>query len=110
MFCQSIKMLKLGKIIGKRTWGGVIGIDNRYHLVDKTLTTQPQYSAWFHNTEWSVENYGVDPDIEVEYSPEAYAEKTDPQLEFGIQSMLVLLEKEPMSEIRFDPATRQKIS
>ncbi len=110
MFCQSIKMLKLGKIIGKRTWGGVIGIDNRYHLVDKTMTTQPQYSAWFHNTEWSVENYGVDPDIEVEFSPEAYAEKTDPQLESGIQTMLDLLEKEPVSEIRFDPATRQKIS
>ncbi len=109
MFCQSFKMLELGKIIGKRTWGGVIGIDNRYHLVDKTMTTQPQYSAWFHHAEWSVENYGVDPDIEVEFPPEAYAENADPQLEFGIQEMLTLLEKEPVPVIQFDPANRQKM-
>ena len=109
MFCQSFKMLKLGKIIGKRTWGGVIGIDNRYHLVDKTMTTQPQYSAWFHNTEWSVENYGVDPDIEVEIPPDAYAEEADPQLEYGIREMLTLLEKEPPPMLQFDPTTRQRM-
>ncbi len=103
MFCHSFKALKLGKIIGKRTWGGVIGIDSRYHLVDDTTTTQPQYSAWFHDAGWSLENHGVDPDIEVEFPPQAYAKYQDPQLEQGIQEMLILLEKEPLpaSNIEF---------
>ncbi len=110
MFCQSVKTLKLGKLLGKRTWGGVIGIDQKYQLVDGTTTTQPQYSAWFHNKEWSLENYGVDPDIVVEFPPDAYAQNQDPQLERGIREMLKLLEKEPLSAIEFDPNTRQKLS
>jgi tricorn protease len=56
-----------------------------------------------------VENYGVDPDIEVEFPPEAYAENADPQLESGIQEMLTLLEKEPVPVIQFDPANRRKM-
>jgi len=97
MFCHSFKTLKLGTLIGKRTWGGVIGIDGRYQLVDGTTTTQPQYAIWFHNEGWSVENRGVDPDIEVAYPPQAYVNGSDPQLEVAIKEILKLLEKEPPS-------------
>ena len=70
IFCHSFKLLKLGPLIGKRTWGGVIGISPRHPLVDGTITTQPEYSFWFEDVGWTVENYGTDPDIEVDMTPQ----------------------------------------
>ena len=61
---------ELGPVVGKRTWGGVIGIDGRYQLVDRTTVTQPRYAFWFYGNGWDVENYGVDPDIEVDLPPQ----------------------------------------
>ena len=95
MFTTSFKQLKLGKVIGKRTWGGVVGIDGRYQLVDGTTTTQPQYSIWFHHAGWSVENYGVDPDLYVEDPPQCYTAQKDPQLEKALEVMLTLLKEKP---------------
>ncbi|MGK5091779.1 S41 family peptidase [Deltaproteobacteria bacterium TL4] len=93
MFCHSFKTLKLGTLVGKRTWGGVVGIDSRYQLVDSTTTTQPQYAIWFHNAGWSVENLGVEPDLEAEYAPQDYAKGKDPQLEVAIEEILRLLKQ-----------------
>ena len=70
IFCHSFKLLKLGPLIGKRTWGGVIGISPRNPLVDGTITTQPEFSFWFEDVGWTVENYGTDPDIEVDMTPQ----------------------------------------
>lgn len=81
MFSQVFKLLKLGPLIGKRTWGGVIGIWPRYGLVDGGITTQPEFSFWFKDIGWGVENHGVDPDIEIEMRPQDYASGQDPQLE-----------------------------
>ena len=92
IFCHSFKFLKVGPLIGKRTWGGVIGIDNRYTLADGGRTTQPQYSFWFSDVQWKVENYGVDPDIEVDCDPDAHLRGEDPQLARGISEALRLLE------------------
>ena len=92
IFCHSFKFLKVGPLIGKRTWGGVIGIDNRYTLADGGRTTQPQYSFWFADVQWKVENYGVDPDFEVDCDPDAHLRGEDPQLERGISEALRLLE------------------
>ena len=61
----AIKRLGLGPVVGTRTWGGVIGIDGRYGLVDGTRVTQPRYAFWFDDLAWDVENHGVDPDVEV---------------------------------------------
>ncbi len=94
IFCHSFKFLKVGPLIGKRTWGGVIGIDNRYTLADGGRTTQPQYSFWFSDVQWHVENYGVDPDIEVDFDPGAHLRGEDPQLERGIVEALRLLEEQ----------------
>ncbi|MCL2315502.1 MAG: PDZ domain-containing protein, partial [Actinomycetia bacterium] len=52
-------------VVGTRTWGGVIGIDGRFALVDGTEVTQPRYAGWFERFGWDIENRGVDPDIEV---------------------------------------------
>ncbi|WP_246149459.1 S41 family peptidase, partial [Nonomuraea turkmeniaca] len=65
-----IKNRGIGPLVGTRTWGGVIGIDSRYHLVDGTRVTQPRYSFWLDGPGWGVENYGVDPDIEVVITPQ----------------------------------------
>ena len=102
IFSHGFKLLKLGPLIGTRTWGGVIGINPRQTLVDGTVTTQPEYSFWFHDVGWGVENYGVDPDIEVEITPQDYAAGRDPQLERGIQEMLKLLEAKPVEMPEFN--------
>lgn len=95
IFSHSFKMLKLGPLIGKRTWGGVIGIWPRHSLVDGGGTSQPEFSFWFHDVGWGVENYGVDPDIEVEITPQDYEKGIDPQLDRGIAEILNILEASP---------------
>jgi tricorn protease len=95
IFCHSFKLLKLGPLVGKRTWGGVIGISPRHALVDGTVTTQPEYSYWFVDVGWGVENYGTDPDIEVDMTPQDYRNGTDSQLERAIQEALKLLDAQP---------------
>ena len=96
IFCHSFKLLKLGPLIGKRTWGGVIGISPRHPLVDGTITTQPEYSFWFEDVGWKVENYGTDPDIEVDITPQDYVAGRDPQLERAIAEALRLLVEHPV--------------
>lgn len=93
IFSHSFKLMKLGKLIGKRTWGGVIGINMQYSLRDKTAVSQPEYSHWFEDVGWGVENYGTDPDIEVEYTPEDYKAKRDPQLIRAVEEALKDLKK-----------------
>jgi tricorn protease len=93
IFCHAVKVLNLGPIIGQRTWGGVVGIWPRYGLVDGTMTTQPEYSFWFHDVGWSVENKGVDPDVEVAIAPHDYRKGYDPQLEKALKVLEALMEK-----------------
>ncbi|MEN8237238.1 MAG: S41 family peptidase [Pseudomonadota bacterium] len=95
MFSHSFKMMQLGPLIGKRTWGGVIGIWPRHSLVDRGVTTQPEFSFWFADVGWSIENYGVDPDVEVEVTPQDYGKGRDPQLDRGIQEVLQIIEQNP---------------
>ncbi len=89
------KLMGLGPLIGTRTWGGVIGIGPHNPLVDGGMTTQPEYAFWFKDVGWGVENYGTDPDIEVQMAPQDYAAGRDPQLDKAIEVVLALLEKEP---------------
>lgn len=103
IFSHAFKVMGLGPLIGKRTWGGVIGIWPRYSLVDGTYTTQPEFSYWFEDVGWGVENYGTDPDIEVEIKPQDYAKGRDAQLERGIKEILKLLEKNPPRLPDFEP-------
>ena len=107
MFTTSFRQLQLGPLVGKRTWGGVIGIDGRYQLVDGTTTTQPQYSIWFHHAGWSVENHGVDPDIEVEDTPQSFVKNEDPMLSRTVQEMLRLLKEKPVQSVSYSPSPRR---
>ena len=85
IFSHSWKMMNLGKLIGKRTWGGVIGIWPRNSLVDGTVTSQPEFSFWFKDVGWNVENYGTDVDIEVHITPEDHRNGVDTQLDKALE-------------------------
>ena len=102
VFSHCFKLLKLGKLIGKRTWGGVIGIDAGCELVDGGHTTQPGFALWFNDVGWQVENYGTDPDIEVNYRPQDYVAGNDPQLDRGIAELKQQLESNPPKLPTFD--------
>lgn len=102
IFSHSFKMMKIGKLIGKRTWGGVIGINGQYSLADGSGTTQPEYSFWFRDVQWGVENYGTDPDIEVDNRPQDIAKGLDPQLDKAIEVVLEELKKNPVKKPKLD--------
>jgi tricorn protease len=95
IFSHCFKLMKLGKLVGKRTWGGVIGISPKSTFVDGGGTTQPEYSFWFTDVGWAVENYGTDPDIEVEYTPQDYVAGRDPQLDRAIEEIVRELDANP---------------
>ncbi|WP_416986276.1 S41 family peptidase [Streptomyces sp. T028] len=91
----AIKALGIGPVVGTRTWGGTIGIDSRYHLVDGTLVTQPKYAIWLEGYGWGVENHGVDPDVEVVCRPQDHAAGRDVQLDEAVRLALTALEQTP---------------
>jgi len=93
IFSHCFKLFGLGPLIGRRTWGGVIGIWPRHLMADGSVTTQPEFSFWFKDVGFGVENYGTDPDIDVDILPHDYAAGRDPQLERGIATALELLRK-----------------
>ena len=93
IFSHSFKLMGLGELIGERTWGGVIGINPRRQLVDRTMITQPQYAFWFKDVGFGVENYGTDPTIRLDNAPGDYLKNRDPQLEKAGQIALKLAEK-----------------
>jgi tricorn protease len=80
IFTHVFKLQNMGPVVGKRTWGGVVGITMRHILVDNGMTTQPEYSFWFKDVGWGVENYGTDPTHEVDITPQDFAAGRDPQM------------------------------
>ena len=87
----------LGPVVGMRTWGGVVGIDGRFSLVDGTAITQPRYAFWLQGHDWAVENHGVDPDIEVVHTPADHVREAeaDPQLDRAVAEALQQLAEVP---------------
>jgi len=91
----AIRILGLGPVVGTRTWGGVIGIESPFVLVDGTAMTVPRYAIWLDGFGWGVENHGVDPDVEVLISPQDWAEGRDVQLETAVRLAMEALETRP---------------
>jgi len=88
------RKFQLGKLIGKRTWGGLVGILGFPVLMDGGFVTAPNLAIWTEDG-WVVENEGVPPDIEVEQTPADVIAGRDPQLEKAIQVVLDELKKNP---------------
>jgi tricorn protease len=97
IFSHGFKAMKIGPLVGKRTWGGVIGIYPRHPLVDGTSVTQPEFSFWFTEGGFRVENYGVDPDIDVDNAPQDYVAGRDRQLETALALVLKRIDEEKRS-------------
>lgn len=85
----------LGKLIGMRTWGGLVGISGNPQLIDGGNTSAPTFAFFENDGTWGVEGHGVDPDMEVIDDPAKMVEGGDPQLDAAIAHMLAKLEKNP---------------
>lgn len=85
----------LGPVVGERSWGGVVGIDGRFSLVDGTEVTQPRYSHAFDLQGFGLENHGTDPDIVVPVGPADWESADDVQLDVAIAEALKRLEEKP---------------
>jgi tricorn protease len=81
IFSHAWKRLGLGPLVGTRTWGGVVGIWPRQLLVDRAVTTQPEYATWFDDVGFGIENHGTDPDVVVERTPDDWIAGRDAPLE-----------------------------
>jgi tricorn protease len=86
---------KIGPLVGKRTWGGLVGIYDYPQLIDGGQVTAPRLAFWSPDGKWDVENHGVAPDVEVDLDPQAVRQGHDPQLEKAVQVVLAELEKHP---------------
>ncbi|MBW5485211.1 S41 family peptidase [Streptomyces bambusae] len=95
MITAAFKLLGLGPVVGQRTWGGVVGMTGRHTLGDGTVITVPMNAAWFPEYGWSVENHGVEPDLEVLRTPLDWAEGRFAQLDDAVHLALELLEQHP---------------
>jgi tricorn protease len=101
----AIRLLRLGPVVGTRTWGGVIGFDHEHELIDGTQITVPRLAMWIDEYGWDVENHGVDPDVEVIISPDDWAAGRDTQLETAVKLALEALQQRPAARPP-DPRTR----
>jgi len=93
IFSHSFKLMKIGFLIGKRTWGGVIGINPRRRLLDGSVVTQPEFAFWFKDVGFGVENYGTDPDLEIDIAPQDYLAGRDTQLDKALELIMKELEQ-----------------
>jgi tricorn protease len=85
----------LGPLIGKRSWGGVVGITNRGGLIDGGNVFVPGSALANNKGQWIIEGYGVDPDIEVENDPQSVIAGHDPQLERSIAELMTKIKDHP---------------
>ncbi|HXW57207.1 MAG TPA: PDZ domain-containing protein [Candidatus Cybelea sp.] len=87
---------KIGTLVGKRTWGGLVGhYTNPADLLDGGFTGTPDLAFYNPDGQWDVENHGVPPDIEVEFDPQAVRNGHDPQLERAVAVAMEQLQKDP---------------
>jgi tricorn protease len=95
IFPAMFKKAGLGPLIGKRSWGGVVGYSGHGQLLDGGSVAVPEYGFLSAEGQWAIENYGVEPDIVVENDPRLVIEGRDPQLERGIKEVMKKIEAAP---------------
>ncbi|HKA18080.1 MAG TPA: PDZ domain-containing protein [Blastocatellia bacterium] len=86
----------IGPLVGKRTWGGLVGIYDYPQLIDGGSVTAPRVAFWSPDGKWDVENHGVAPDVEIEFDPEAWRAGRDVQLEKAVELVMEALKKHPL--------------
>ncbi len=90
------KTYKMGPVVGKRTWGGVVGIRGTLPLLDGGVLNRPEFSRYdIEGKSWTIEGVGVEPDIVVDNDPAKEYAGEDQQLERAITEILALLKTKP---------------
>ena len=97
------KSLQIGPLVGKRTWGGLVGIGAIPVLMDGGMVTSPSVAFFSPKGVWDVENHGVDPDYVVEQDPRAVSEGHDPQLEKAVALAMDALKANPPAQPQRPP-------
>jgi tricorn protease len=95
IFPYMFRQAGLGPLIGKRTWGGVVGITGRGPLLDGGTVFVPEFATASAEGQWVIEGRGVDPDIVAENDPASVIAGKDTQLERGIAEVMKALEANP---------------
>ena len=95
IFPYLFKQYGLGKLIGTRSWGGVRGIRGNWRMMDGGYVTIPEDALYTPDRVWSVENHGVDPDIDVENQPADLLAGRDVQLETAVDLMMKAIAGRP---------------
>jgi tricorn protease len=93
----------VGKLVGTRTWGGLVGIFGFPQLIDGGSVTAPNLAFYNLTGEWDVENHGVAPDIPVDYDPALVRQGHDPQLEKAVDVLMEELKAHPLPKYRKPP-------
>ncbi len=97
------RQFKLGPLVGKRTWGGLVGVLGFPVLMDGGTITAPNLAFWTEEEGFGIENVGVPPDVEVEITPADYATGRDPQLEKAIEIIMEMLKQNPPKKMQRPP-------
>ena len=100
MLPYMFKKFKVGPVVGKRTWGGLVGISGYPVLMDGGTVTAPSFAIWTPEEGFTVENEGVAPDYDVDMWPKDVIAGRDPQLEKAIALALEALKKQPKAEVK----------
>ncbi len=95
IFSYFFKYYKLGPLIGERTWGGVRGIRGNIPLMDGGYITRPEFSRYNLQSQWVIENHGVEPDMVVENRPDQVVNGEDPQLQKAIDVVMQQIKENP---------------
>ncbi len=103
IFPYFFKYYKLGPLVGKRTWGGVIGIRGYNRLVDGGYITRPEFATLSKDAQWIIEGHGVEPDIEVDNRLEDLVAGRDPQLDKAIELTLKMIQEDPREMPKLAP-------
>ncbi len=96
IFPHMFRKAGLGPLIGKRSWGGVVGISGLGPMIDGGSVTVPLNGTNDPDGRWIIEGHGVDPDIVVENDPKSVIAGGDPQLERAVQELIKKMDAEPM--------------
>ena len=95
IFPYFFRQYGLGPLIGRRTWGGVVGIRGYSTLVDGGYITRPEFGTFSIDSRWIMENQGVAPDYEIDNLPEDVIAGKDPQLEKAVEILMQKLAEKP---------------
>jgi len=95
-FANGFQELKLGPVIGTRTWGGLVGIRGDKGFKDGGMTTQPEFGSWDPTGKhWVVEGHGVDPDVILDLTPDGFLHGKDNQIDYAVSYLMDKIAKEP---------------